>query len=362
MQAIFFFGMIGVFFFLVTSVTVGLFQNSTQIKQQRIARTAEIFRQIEFAINDGLLQQAPSLEGVNLTNLQFVRPYVNATPDELDNDPWQTPYEIVGFTESVVLLAANGPLGPSSVRADVTTFGIISAGPDRIRQTPRPANLAQLKFLVAEGDDIIRVFSNYDAVNRIWNRAYEIDNTIEDVAIKAYTDQLRSFLSNPGLVSFNGRSMTRSTVLAEYSMCLADFNPGTEQFNGNVRRADGSVINCNAYSAANVSSCAQRVGGRVSISPQTAACWMRDPNMINVNGYPHMAGSNNLAALPTVSSLAPNTLGVEHEVGRDPFGGNVVLEFNKNTPHRLLIRRNYVDSDWQINYYREIVGVDPTAL
>ncbi|MBI1363763.1 MAG: hypothetical protein GC134_07235, partial [Proteobacteria bacterium] len=68
MQAIFFFGLMGVFFYLVTSITVGLFQNSTQIKQQRIERTAEVFRQIEFAINDVYLQQSPTLQGVDLSN------------------------------------------------------------------------------------------------------------------------------------------------------------------------------------------------------------------------------------------------------------------------------------------------------
>jgi hypothetical protein len=364
MQAIFFFGMMGVFFYIVTAVTTGLFQNATQIKQQRIERTKEIMREVEFALNDGVLQEQASLQGIDVSNLLFARQYVSATPDELTKDPWGTDYQITSFSEDVILLAdGSGSMGPSAAIANVRTFGVMSAGPDLVFDTPTPGNVTELKFMSPQGDDVIRVFSDYDAMNRIWNRAYSIDDTIEDVAIKTYTDLLRNFVGSSETVVYNGRTMTRADVLAEYSMCLAAFNLSNSSYNGNVRRPDNTLIDCaGAYSAANVASCAERVDGQIIISPETASCWMSDPNMLTVDGYPNMAGNTDLATVPTVSSLDPASLGVEHEVRRDPFGGNVVLEFNKDNPHVLVLRRNYQDDDWNINYYREIVGVDPTAL
>jgi len=368
MQAIFFFGMMGVFFSLVTSVTVGLFQNATQIKQQRIERTKEIMREVEFALNDGLLQENPSLQGVNLNNLSFALPYTSATSDELSQDPWGTTYEIVSFSENVILLAdGTGSMGPSSAIANVTTFGLFSAGPDKTMDTPLPADLATLKFLVPSGDDLLHVFSSYDAMNRTWNRAFEVDNTIEDVAIEMYTRKLKRFLGPTATpVVKDGRSFTPSQILNQYSTCLANFNAGSGSFNGNMvvnqNGSDYTVQCARDFSAANISACAEVSAGQIVVSPQSASCWMSDANMVNIPGYPHMAGNASMAALPNVSSLVPEALGVEHEVSRDPFGGNVVLEFDKSTPHRLVIRRNYADVDWNINYYREVEGVDPNAL
>ena len=334
MQAIFFLGLFGVFYFLVASATVGVTQNAMQIKQARVQQVEEMFEDIRVAIDKGVLQEQIDLVGYtsgNSLNLNNLAEFTSWTQGQMTTDIWQNPVQTVVGIEPTTLYAIGPGMGAV---ADIAHIAIMSPGPDRIMQTSMPSPTASsIRALQVpdESDDIVVKFSTYDSMIDIWNRAQKIDNTIVSAARQSYAAQVRSFtdFSNP------------DNELSKFYRCVAR---GDSNYNS-------GGLNCNLYSASLINTCNALVG---EDQDALAACWKSEPRLRTQPNFPNMANDSGLSGSNVI--VPPANLGVQAEVDRDPFGRVLNLIYDSSNPDQIRLVRRLQSGAWDINVEQVVRG------
>tara|TARA_Y100001960_G_scaffold302080_1_gene352757 strand:+ start:7135 stop:8388 length:1254 start_codon:yes stop_codon:yes gene_type:complete len=193
-------------------MTAGLSKNIMQSNIERIAKTEEIFANVEVVLTNIAYKQKSGSKGVvdltdsNITDLSgdFLPAHTNFTAREIQKDPWEQDVHLVKSTTRELIWA---DLNGHRVEAPITTFLLVSAGPNRkydmfenlgVSKTNPSMTANQVKTTNIKDesivyDDIVVRFSNYDAMLNIWQRAQDLDNTVENVAVDYYKNMLDAF-------------------------------------------------------------------------------------------------------------------------------------------------------------------------
>ncbi len=224
MQVIYIMGVFMFVFAVVMGLTTTLSRTAMQAKLDNIAEVRQMFSDIEGGINNGILANQSDLRhlhnrfrasqnnqfsatvaarnnlyrGVTITGTRYpgLLNYVSWSEDQLVTDPWGTDIRVYYSTRYV--LVDNG------VEAPQTIFAYVSAGPDR----GFDATLGTISFnniagldVPANSDDIISVFSTYDAAIRTWGLTLNALNGAAGLIEKDYSEQHVQFL--PQIEIFN---------------------------------------------------------------------------------------------------------------------------------------------------------------
>jgi hypothetical protein len=349
MQGIFFLGLMLLLFSLISSVTVGVVQNSAQIKQARIKGVEKMFSDIETAIVKGILQEQADLTTVDMSDPTFVRQLVGWSDDQMRMDPWKNQIQIYYFDERVAIFADPDDANNFAI-APIIHIALISPGPNRELETIPPGDITTIKQITKQGDDIVYSFSTYDAMNNMWNRASAVDEVLEGVALKGYQEQLRLF-NDPD---------QPNSVLGQFYRCLVRRNPSFSD----------AETNCTQFDASTLLNCGQddtTIGdGNDSTIVVTSAsnCWKEDSRIRQLATFPSMASRGR--CVNTSCTVSPAAIGGENEVERDPFfdrttgQAGVVISYDDTKPDELRLVRNYNEGGWQVS--REIVVKSEVGL
>jgi hypothetical protein len=249
MQPVFFIALFSLIFLMFSSMTAGLSKNIMQNNIERIEETKERFAQIELALNviafkqknnDGLgTQSVVDLSNSDYRDLggSFLSAHTNFTKHELENDPWNKKVHLLETTSREAIWGASGG---QIAEAPITTFMLISAGPNNVYDISQNLkgnqNVATLTATDIKntditdesvvGDDIIVRFNNYDAMLDIWLKAEELDNTVKNVALDYYKSRLDAF--SP-LIQLAQRDVDRNGLLSDdiFSLTVDTDGDGT---------------------------------------------------------------------------------------------------------------------------------------
>jgi hypothetical protein len=193
-------------------MTAGLSKNIMQANIERVAKTEEIFANVEVVLTNLAYKQKNGSKGIvdltdaNITNLagDFLPAHTNFTAKEIQKDPWEQKVHLIKTTQRELIWADTDG---HTVEAPITTFLLVSAGPNRkydmfenlgVNTTSPSMTESQIKTTNIRDesivyDDIIIRFSNYDAMLNIWQRVEDLDNTVENVAVDYYKNMLDAF-------------------------------------------------------------------------------------------------------------------------------------------------------------------------
>ncbi|MEC9291637.1 MAG: hypothetical protein VX730_04470 [Pseudomonadota bacterium] len=219
MQVIYIMGVFMFVFSIVMGLTTTLTRSAMQNKLDSIAQVESMFLDIERGTNNGILANQADLrylhnhfrngvsnefsqnattraarDGFNAALLD----YVNWSEDQLRTDPWGTPMRVY-YSTSYRFLDAG-------VQAPITTFAYISAGPNKgfeassTLATVNTNNITAME-VSAGSDDILYVFSTYDAMARTWNILTKAVDGVIGLIQTDYSDQYAEFL--PQIETYN---------------------------------------------------------------------------------------------------------------------------------------------------------------
>lgn len=228
MQAIFILGMFGVFYTALAVLIAMVSTSSMKLKAERVDMVEAYFQDVEEAINEGYLSQNVDFTGVGLNTASasgerldmsaiesdkrmdnLIAPYVSWRPEEIQKDPWGTPYYYRAITQVTPIFAskddATGHVG--SVSAPLVAFMLVSAGPDRsfadyddredvssfptsydgIKRYTSPENDAY-------ADNIVHVFTTMEPMNKSWNYAKSLHDKTMNIIADHYKRQYEAFV------------------------------------------------------------------------------------------------------------------------------------------------------------------------
>lgn len=380
MQALFYIALFGSFFFVVSSITVGVSMSTMQDMVDQRVQVEKMFRDVDFAINRIILREAPSLEmflGENQTpdgrisdaNVVFTAGDISWSPAQLQTDPWRSDIQAIRIREQEVL-------DGGGVQADVNYFVLASPGLDRNMETNlenlnNAADWRSLRSAGAEGDDIIHTFSTRDALLGIWNQAAAVEQNIKRTAVNRYQQKVKEF---------NNASQGAPEALTTCAI-----------FNQTDSVGD---INCTPFTNGLIKECFKayesQLGGGArpgedqgqdfpqeeipdfteeefqefdylpGLETPVNECWKYDPSLRSDPDFPAMAGSMELYndSIPDDQAIA-NELGIATQLDNDPFtnepGALGVITFEMgNHPHELILVRSGSDIVPGWNFNRQV--------
>ena len=342
MQALFYIGLFGTFFFVMSSITVGVSMSTMQEMVNQQKNVERMFRDVDFAINRIILREFPSLRvysqvnglAPNLENIAFTAQYLSWSPQQLQQDPWRSNIQVQRIQQTEVIAGGN-------VQAEVDYFILASAGVDRIMETDltgiNNANDWRIfRSIGASGDDIIHTFSTKDALLRVWNEAVRTEEEITEIAQQKYARKVEQVNIKFGRVFDKMATCAVHGVLDASTLRNLDCRPSTH-----------------GYTAALVNECHQVSQGATPNSlqflPNTDVsvedCWKYDPALQADPEFPSMAGNMNLFNTPDTVGVI-NELGLVVQFQNDPFAtpntplGNIIFEQQGNHPHELVLGRS----------------------
>lgn len=192
MQAVFILGFFGTVYAIILAFTISLSQSAMQEKLQRIEDTKQIFKDVEYAVSEGLLEENADAESSNCATerFKFAQGYVKWTVDQLQVDPWGRDFACYTYALDTVLYADSNS---NSVRAPVRVFALLSMGPDRALDTTPPTDYSSASTLEGADDDIVYVFSTYDKMLGMWEDVRQKMTKVSAVLMEDYQQQLRLF-------------------------------------------------------------------------------------------------------------------------------------------------------------------------
>lgn len=359
MQALFYIGLFGTFFFVASSITVGIAMSTMQEKGNQLKAVAQMFRDVDFAINEIALQEAPSLEfylgegGVggaapddvyDEANVSYTARNISWGIDQLQMDPWRSPIE-------ALRIRRYEPLG-ENVEAAINYFVLASPGPDRQMQTDltgviNATNVTDawnewrdLRSAGPQGDDIIHTFSTRAAVNKIWNQASQVERQIAKTIIHNYQRNVESFQNQAG------------NALEEIATCALfpeDARKDLQGLDCDAPDIDDLVQECYLVSVYQENP-DEIPPPELNILPhadvQVGECWRYAEHLEDAPDYPYLIGD---IALYQSTLLIPEDINDAHNlwalVGSDPFTvddlpvGNIAYGVVGGQPHEMIIRR-----------------------
>ena len=211
MQALLLIGIFSLFVSLVTGVIVAGGKNITELQVIQREQTETWFQQIENVIQSDLTPRYLHAIPPQFRNSDFLT--LLRSPDtplralnlgrrdsngvtDAALDSWNNPIQVLTVTENVILNVS----GTDIIAAPVTTVALISAGPDGALANQLTTRLAALSDPAAAqilglesfqaGDDIIRVFSNLQAQQLLWDNLRFHLQRIAQSALRHYQQQL----------------------------------------------------------------------------------------------------------------------------------------------------------------------------
>ena len=229
MQVIFVFGLIGLVYTVVATLTIALSSSAIQVKQQNYQDIERFFDDIDIAINKSIIHQQFFLSDVDKTDLTFLAPYLSWSQQELLTDPWGGEYRVHHAREYVTVYAEGTCDGTHNcAQVPVDAFAIVSSGPDLVFQTTNlleTATYNDVRTLSAalDEDDVVYTFTTFNAAHTLWQRIAGLSEQVFTLAAKHYTDQVQAFrdqidiyyIDNPG--SYSGTEwMDDLTAQAAY--------------------------------------------------------------------------------------------------------------------------------------------------
>ena len=392
MQALFYIGLFGTFFFVMSGITAGVARTTFQAQLDRQDQVEEIFQDIEYTINRVVLRGQLSLSGEE--GLDFALPNMSWTADDIAIDPWSQPVQITRIdatdeNPNGELIASFG--AGEGAWADVSYFTFISGGPDREIQTEAPQNIREWQLLHSAGgaeDDIVRTFSTREPMMETWNAAAEVEKNIEEIITRTYRQRVEAFspsdadaddtvvglYTNCALLESSERG-TYGCDGSELLQKLREDRPNYPTFSFNSQLID----ECNqiheynkaviAYNTAlanpdEVEPIAGTVHNNITqpvrpvteIIPNDAditvgECWRYDPNLQNLPDFPSMAGDyRGQCAGQVECSIPAERVGLSADLDRDPFRefGNTTIVYNDAQPDQVTVRRNLNMGGWRI--------------
>jgi len=372
MQALFYIGLFGTFFFVMSGITVGAARTTMQQQLDRKDRIVEVFRDVEYAINKVILRDQLSLASENIDDMNYVLPHLSWSSGDIAIDPWQRPIVSARIDENQVIAAFG--TGEQAI-ANVSHFALISGGADRSIETPIPTSVTEWRTLHSTGgvgDDVVHTFSTRAPMTETWNAAAEVEKKVQDIAVRNYRQRVEQFSPSSGTATdnvvgiftncallnqidnrngldcldFNGELINECHQLHQYNLAVASANSGTQQ-----QPAGETSLQGNDGST---SISLQRPITRIipkDVDVQIGQCWRYDEGLKANIRFPTMAGDPEGTTRNCQSSndctVAPSKIGVEFEVARDPFGG-FRLAYDDNNPDKLTLERNVVLDGWRV--------------
>lgn len=376
MQALFYIGLFGTFFFVMSGMTVGVARTTFQAQVDRAERVDNVFKDIEYSMNRVYLRDQwslPPIDGQN-PNMDYMLPEISWSEQDITFDPWESPIRQARI-DNVEPIAVFGPGESASAR--VSYFALMSAGPDRTLETSVPGTLEEWRTLHSEGpvgDDIVRTFSTREPMIETWNAAAEVELNLEDVLVRNYRQRVEDYENYDATATRNGQGEGNEIQqpITRFINCalLNQTNNQGNEYQCNDFTA-GLIRECHAMHEYNLALAEYRqqaeevdeVGGvppqpperpRTEIIPQDLAtvtvgqCWRYDRKLKRDARYPTFVG-----AMGNIQDTCPNNncstqkLGIAAEVDRDPFGG-IVVTYDNNRPDQVTVRRNMNVDGWTI--------------
>lgn len=356
MQALFYIGLFGTFFFVMSGITAGVARTTFQQQLDRKDRIVEIFNDIEYAINRVILRDQLSLASEELGNLDYVLPHLSWSSEDVGTDPWSRPVVAARIDENQVIAAFSS--GEQAV-AVVSHFALISGGPDREVQTALPTSVNEWRILHSTGgadDDIVHTFSTRGPMIETWNAAAEIEKTVEDIVVRNYRQRVEQFSPTSGSADENIAGLLTNCALLNQTGNLNGYN--CAQFDAQL------ISECNAMHQYNqaVEAAADQPGTSPPQRPNTTRlpddvevqvgqCWRYDSALKANLNFPTMAGDPiggaRACAGESDCTVDPGRVGAFSEVRRDPFGG-FRLAYDDNFPDQVTLERNVVLDGWMV--------------
>jgi len=348
MQALFYIGLFGTFFFVMSSITAGVARTTFQQQLDREDRVVQVFNDIEYAINRVMLRDQLSLANEDIGNMNYILPHLSWSSEDVATDPWARPVTAARIDERQVI-AAFAP--GERAEAIVSHFALISGGPDREIQTDIPASVEEWRILHSAGgagDDIVHTFSTRDPMMETWNAAAEVEKTIDDILERSYRQRVEQYSPTSGSADDN--------VVGVFTNCALLNQTGN--LNGyNCAQFSAQLINeCNTMHQYNLAVDAgeqmQRPQTQVlprDVDVQLGQCWRYDDGLKADVDFPTMAGAPIGGARNCAGNndctIDPRNVGVWSEMQRDPFGG-FRLAYDDDFPDQLTLQRNLALDGW----------------
>mgnify|MGYP006271032787 CR=1 FL=1 len=378
MQALFYIGLFGSFFFVVSSITVGVSLSTMQEMVDRRASVERMFRDIDFAINEillrenvsltPLLQQQNPVGGVQQRegpDVLYTAGNLSWTPEQLQVDPWQSDTRVVHIREEQVI-------DGDGVLADVDFYILASPGNDREMDTDlseinTASDWRSFRATGAEGDDIVHTFSTKDALTGIWNQAATVENQVAETARRAYQRSVEAYSSRgaggdspigilTSCVLFD--AATREDMEFDSTLDCDDFNPDLVDECFQVSQYQRDLADWRALPPAERGPQPTPPGTEILPSANTPAteCWKYEAGFylppddpghnadLYDDEYPAMAGSLALYHDPDTADII-DELGLAPALGNDPFlnpanpSGNITFRTRDGAPHVLILER-----------------------
>lgn len=358
MQALFYIGLFGTFFFVMSGITAGVARTTFQQQLDRQDRIIEIFDDIEYAINRVILRDQLSLASEDIDNMNYVLPHLSWSGDEVAVDPWANPI-VVYRLDDVQTIAAFG--GGQLAEAVVSHFVLISGGPNREIETATDgiSTITEWRNLHSQGavgDDIVHTFSTRGPQMETWNAAAEVEKTVEDILVRNYRQRIEQFSPTSGSPDDNIAGLLTNCALLNQ----------TGNINGyDCTQFDAQLINeCHAMHQYNqvVEAAANEPGANPPARPNTnvlprdidiqaGQCWRYDENLKARLTFPTMAGDpiggSRACEGSSDCTVDVGRVGVLSEVRRDPFGG-FRLSYDDEFPDQITLERNLVLDGWRV--------------
>jgi len=238
MQSVFLLSLFSLIFLMFSGITAGLSQSIMQSNVEKSLEVEKMFSEVEVALNKIAFKEKDSygspivdLTGFNLSaganksmlTGDFLPAHVSFAKRQLEKDPWGNKIHLLQNTEKVALW---GGAGGQLVQAPVTTFLLISAGPNERYDFLTSIGADTTNPVLSEGqiktvdianerqinDDIIFRFSNYDSMMGLWQKAEEVDLMVKNVAIDYYKNMVDAF--SP-VIQLAQRDISRAGELKE---------------------------------------------------------------------------------------------------------------------------------------------------
>lgn len=377
MQALFYIGLFGTFFFVMSGITVGVARTTFQQQLDREDRVVDVFRDIEYAINKVILRDQLSLAAEPLDNMNYILPHLSWSSSDISIDPWSRPVVAARVDENQVI-AAFGSSGQAI--ATVSHFALISGGPDRNVDTPAPTTVTEWRLLHSTGgvgDDVVHTFSTRAPMTETWNSAAEVEKKVQDIAVRNYRQRVEQFSPSSGTATdnvigiftncaflnqidnrngldcqgFNTTLIQECHQVHQYNLEVASISAGSQQ------GVDGGTFTQGGVTAGTGLQQIQRPRTNIipnDVAVQIGQCWRYDTSLQADLRFPTMAGEPEGTTRNCRSNndctVTPDKIGVEFEVARDPFRDQapVTLKYDDSKPDQLTLQRNFTGGGWQV--------------
>ena len=369
MQALFYIGLFGTFFMIMSSITVGVSMSTMQQMVDQRAAVEKMFRDVDFAINRIILRENPSLSAylqnqglqADIQDVKFTAENLSWSRQQLENDPWDSDIIIKHIIEQQAL--------GGDVLVDINYFILASKGVDRDMDATKESDLSAVSTSAEwrafrstytgsdDDDDIIHTFSTRDALTEIWNQSFDAERQIIERAQRVYERNVDQF---------NVNNVNNVNILDNFTTCalfgFTDANSLEE-------------IDCSPFEADLITECHQVNEGTPPATFNELPdgdvpideCWRYDTNLQGMPDFPAMAGNmdihNNALVANVASSSVEEALGIETHLENDPINspassqiGSMVFDETSDHPHLLIVNRRTADiPGWDLDGYQTVI-------